>query len=73
MSITTEIEYWQDRILDLAKRIEGNKYKDEVRHYRKKIREAEENIIILKSELETLKEIQRDDMKDFLDGTSSKE
>ena len=73
MSITTEIEYWQDRILDLAKRIEGNKYKDEVRQLRKKIREAEENIIILKSELETLKEIQRDDMKDFLDGTSSKE
>jgi hypothetical protein len=67
VSIKSEIEEYQNLIMDLTRLIKGNKYKDEIRSTKKRIKEIEEKITLLKAEQQTLNEIQQDNLKDFTD------
>ena len=71
MSIETDIEFYQNLILDYQKLITGNKYKDEVKRYRKKIREYEYAIILLKTIRKECTKIVDDNVTDFLKGISN--
>lgn len=71
MSIETDIEFYQNLILDYQKLITGNKYKDEVKRYRKKIREYEYAIILLKTIRKECSKIVDDNVTDFLKGISN--
>lgn len=65
MSIKSEIEGYQNLIMDLTKLVKGNKYKDEIRSTKKRIKEIEDKITLLKAEQQTLNELQQDNSKDF--------
>ena len=65
MSIKSEIEEYQNLIMDLTKLVKGNKYKDEIRSTKKRIKEIEDKITLLKAEQQTLNELQQDNSKDF--------
>ena len=71
MSIETDIELYQNLILDYQKLITGNKYKDEVKRYRKKKREYEYAIILLKTIRKECSKIVDDNVTDFLKGISN--
>lgn len=70
MSTASEIEELQNKILDWQKLITGNKYKDEIRVYKKLIKRAEENIILLKVIEQDLQEIRKANTDDFINGVS---
>jgi predicted nucleic acid-binding Zn-ribbon protein len=65
VSIKSEIEGYQNLIMDLTKLVKGNKYKDEIRSTKKRIKEIEDKITLLKAEQQTLNELQQDNSKDF--------
>ena len=71
MSIETDIEFYQNLILDYQKLITGNKYKDEIKRYKKKIREYEYAIILLKTIRKECSKIVDDNVTDFLKGISN--
>ena len=71
VDIQNEIQAMQDKILNYQKLITGNKYKDEVKRYRKKIREYEYAIILLKTIRKECSKIVDDNVTDFLKGISN--
>ena len=60
MDIQNEIQAMQDKILNYQKLITGNRFKDEIRSYKKLIKSTESDIILLKCIEETIEEIQKE-------------